>query len=34
MKDPRIRRAVIICSVTGCALLSLFLVMLAIDVVR
>jgi hypothetical protein len=34
MKDPRVRRAVIIGSVTGCALLSLFLVMLAIDVVR
>ena len=34
MKDPRVRRAVIIASVAGCALLSLFLVMLAIDVVR
>ena len=34
MKDPRVRKAVIIASVAGCALLSLFLVMLAIDVVR
>ena len=34
MKDHRVRRAVIIGSVAGCALLSLFLVMLAIDVVR
>ena len=34
MKDQRVRRAVIIGSVAGCALLSLFLVMLAIDVVR
>ena len=34
MKDHRVRRAVIIGSVAGGALLSLFLVMLAIDVVR
>ena len=34
MKDHRVRRAVIIGSVAGCALLSLFLVLLAIDVVR
>ena len=34
MKDPRARRAVIVAGVAGCALLSLFLVLLAIDVVR
>ena len=34
MKDPRVRRGAIIGSVAGCALLSLFLVLLAIDVVR
>jgi hypothetical protein len=34
MKDPRARRAAIIAAVAGCALLSLFLVMLAVDVVR
>lgn len=34
MKDPRVRRAVIVASVAGCALLSLFLFVLAVDVVR
>jgi hypothetical protein len=34
MKDPRVRRAAILGSVAACALLSLFLVVLAIDVVR
>jgi hypothetical protein len=34
MTDPRVRRAAIIAAVAGCALVSLFLVMLAIDVVR
>ena len=34
MKNPRVRRGVIIGSVARCALLSLFLVLLAIDVVR
>ena len=34
MKDPRVRRAVIVAAVAGCALLSLFFVFLAVDVVR
>jgi hypothetical protein len=34
MKDPRVRRAVIAAAVAGCALLSLFFVLLAVDVVR
>ena len=34
MKDPRVRRAAVLGSVAACALLSLFLVVLAIDVVR
>lgn len=34
MKDPRVRRAAILAAVAGCALLSLFLAFLAVDVVR
>jgi hypothetical protein len=34
MKDPRARRAVIVAGAVGCTLLSLFLVVLAVDVVR
>jgi hypothetical protein len=34
MKDPRIRRAVIVGAAAGCALLSLVFVLLAVDVVR
>jgi hypothetical protein len=34
MKDPRVRRATIVVAVAGCALLSLFFVLLAVDVVR
>jgi hypothetical protein len=34
MKDPRARRAAIVAGVVGCTLLSLFLVVVAVDVVR
>ena len=34
MKDPRVRRAVIVAAAAGCALLSLVFVLLAVDVVR
>jgi len=34
MRDPRVRRAVLVAAVAGCALLSLFSVFLAVDVVR
>jgi hypothetical protein len=34
MKDPRVRRAVLVAGVAACLVLSLFLVVLAIDVVR
>jgi hypothetical protein len=34
MKDPRVRRAAIVAAVGGCALLSLFFVFLAVDIVR
>ena len=34
MKDPRVKRGVIVAAVLGCALLSVFFVFLAVDVVR
>jgi hypothetical protein len=34
MKDPRTRRALLLAGVAGCVLLSLFLVVLAVDVLR
>jgi hypothetical protein len=34
MKDPRARRALLVAGVAGCLVLSLFLVLLAVDVIR